>query len=126
MKRAEIPRKRRVGERAWFEYHCYEGHDSSDAQAWYRSHQQVTILAHEEVDEPYFLDDGSEATRYHYRVRFADGHEHSAFDDELHNSPEGFGTQAWTPGGFGPPHYTDIERHDPAYAAWAKANGHNG
>lgn len=82
------------GERAWFEYHCYQGHDSSDAQLWYRSHQPVTVLGldpkgeyveglwgtHEER-----ADGGMPAT---YRVRFEDGHEGTAFEDELLRGPE--------------------------------------
>lgn len=80
------------GEVAWFEYHCYEGHDSADAQAWYRSHQQVTVLR---VSEP-----GPEGTTAEerdeagwsrcYRVRFADGLEWDVFEDELLTGSEHF------------------------------------
>lgn len=65
----------------WFEYHCHEGHDSGDAEAWYRSHQRVEIvrpLSDDETDAPMF------------RVRFADGHEHDVFEDELVGSPANF------------------------------------
>jgi len=73
------------GDRAWFEYHCWESPESYDAPAWYRSHQFVTIL---EVEE----NDGTGLTRaerdecalsFTYTVRFPDGLEWCAFEDEL-------------------------------------------
>ncbi len=33
---------RNVGDVVWFEYHCWESPESSDAEIWYRSHQKVT------------------------------------------------------------------------------------
>lgn len=65
----------------WFEYHCHEGHDSSDREAWYHSHQQVEVvrpLTDDEADMPMF------------RVRFADGLEWDVFGDELCDSPADF------------------------------------
>ncbi len=32
--------KRLARGRRWFEYHCYEGEDSSDAELWHHTHQQ--------------------------------------------------------------------------------------
>ena len=56
--------------RRLFEYHCYEGEDSSDAELWHHTHQPVTVLAK------------VEGIRM-YRVRFSDGLEYDVFDDEL-------------------------------------------
>lgn len=78
----------RVGEFAWFEYHCNESPDSPDAPAWYRSHQRVAILALEE-------NDGAGLTRaernecgqpFTYAVQFPDGLQWCAFEDELSDS----------------------------------------
>jgi len=71
MNDARLARGRRL-----FEYHCYEGEDSADAELWHRTHQPVTILAR--------LNKGSKYLEERmYRVRFADGFEHDVFDDEL-------------------------------------------
>ena len=69
--------KRLARGRRLFEYHCYEGEDSGDAELWHHTHQPVTVLAKTQArglggDEPRM-----------YRVRFADGYEHEVFDDEL-------------------------------------------
>lgn len=78
------------GERAFFEYHCNQSHDSEDAQLWYRSHQEVTVLGRGD-------DDGHAATHAEraengtpriYSVRFDDGHEGEVFEDELLRSSE--------------------------------------
>jgi len=112
---------RAVGEQAFFEYHCHQGHDSSDAAAWYRTQQPVTIL---ECHAPDLEED--EEAGYGYVVQFLDGHTHQTFDDELHDSPEQFGTQASVgEGGFYAPSSEEIRPHDPAYADWAEANGYN-
>jgi hypothetical protein len=66
----------------WFEYHCHEGHDSSDAPAWYRSHERVTILR---VVEP-ANDDHSGV----FRARWNDGFEWDVWGDELMDSPADF------------------------------------
>lgn len=67
----------------WFEYHCYEGEDSSDAKLWHHTHQQVIIL-HEIVE------DVDEENKPMYRVKFDDGLEADVFGDELVKSPEAF------------------------------------
>lgn len=67
--------KRLAGGRRLFEYHCYEGEDSSDAELWYHTHQQVVVLSK--------LKD-AELPMYH--VRFVDGSEFDVFSDELVNT----------------------------------------
>lgn len=77
--------KRLARGRRWFEYHCYEGEDSGDAELWHRTHQQIVIVhkcGRDEVDE---LDVGRM-----YHIRFADGYEYECFDDELVRSPAEF------------------------------------
>ena len=65
--------------RRWFEYHCYEGEDSCDAELWHHTHQQVVVLSKlKDTDMPM------------YRVCFSDGFEYDVFDDELVRSPEDF------------------------------------
>jgi hypothetical protein len=77
----------KVGKKFWFEYHCYEGHDSCDAEIWYRSHQKVKVLSISEL--------GVGDTKYErlmegqprvYKVRFKDGLEWDVFEDELMES----------------------------------------
>ena len=77
--------KRLARGRRWFEYHCYEGEDSGDAELWHHTHQQVVIVhkcGKDEVDE-------ADVGRM-YRVRFANGFEYECFDDELVHSPAEF------------------------------------
>jgi hypothetical protein len=40
-----------AGEEAYFEYHCLESMDSSDADLWLRSHQTVEILGEAEWEK---------------------------------------------------------------------------
>lgn len=86
-----------AGSRACFEYHCYEGHDSADAEAWYRSHQNVTVLKRNDPD-PYSegmtqQERSAEGVPHTYRVRWDDGFEHDAWEDELMTHPKHF----WRP-----------------------------
>jgi hypothetical protein len=76
--------KRLAHNRRWFEYHCYEGEDSTDAKLWHHTHQQVIILNKitEGVEE---LEVGKM-----YRVRFADGFEYDVLDDELLKTQKDF------------------------------------
>lgn len=76
-----------AGRRMWFEYHCLESHDSSDAQLWYRSHQQVVVLRvanqeslHEGTTK---LERGNEGIPLTYQVRLDNGFEFEVFEDEL-------------------------------------------
>lgn len=73
--------KRLAKGRRWFEYHCYEGEDSGDAELWHHTHQQVIILNREKSDlgEPRL-----------YRAKFHDGFEYTVFNDELVKSPDEF------------------------------------
>lgn len=67
--------------RRLFEYHCYEGEDSADAELWRHTHQPVEVLR--KIGEP------PEYETRMYRVRFADGLEADVFDDELvHDTSE--------------------------------------
>ena len=66
----------------WFEYHCYEGEDSCDAELWHHTHQRVEIL-HE-------IKDVDREVGRMYRVRFSDGFEHDVFADELADSSSKF------------------------------------
>ena len=82
-----------TGSRAWFEYHCSESHDSSDAPAWYHSHQQVEVLGLtdcEQVSFTTFAERMNEGMVLVYRVRFDDGLEWSVFEDELLMNPSEF------------------------------------
>ena len=85
------------GNRAWFEYHCYEGHDSCDAQLWYHSHQEVTILGEADADGSSKRMPGSapeeraeNGTPRVYRIRFTDGQVFDAAEDELMTDRKGF------------------------------------
>ena len=98
-----------TGEYAYFEYHCLRAHDSDDAEAWYRDHQRVEVVDMPDSDGRDWLYDGATmaerteaATPLLYKARFADGHEHDVFEDELLVSPSYF-----TPG-LGPPPASDI------------------
>lgn len=81
----------KVGHVFWFEYHCLESHTSGDAQAWYRSHQQVTVLS---ISTPgggdTSLQRGENGEPRVYRCQFADGLQWDIFEDELLNSPAEF------------------------------------
>jgi hypothetical protein len=78
--------------RPWFEYHCQESHDSGDAELWYRSHQRVTVLACDNAAEVNAMVDERYAGCHllAYRVRFDDGFEGTAMEDELYGDVSGF------------------------------------
>lgn len=80
------------GDEAWYEYRCLESPESSDAPLWYRSHQKVRVVSRERdeaLDAPLRerLEEGMPRV---YRVRFPDGHEGGAWEDELLTGPEWF------------------------------------
>ena len=80
-------------EERFFEYHYWESPESSDAELWYRSHQKVTVLNCENLDEygDMTLEERYEGgTPLAYRVRFADGFEGTAMEDELMNDKSDF------------------------------------
>lgn len=84
---------RAPGVRLWFEYHCLESHQSSDAKAWYRSHQQVEVLGFAKCDPAAFTtfnERGEAGHQLLYNVKFDDGLEYDVFEDELLDSPEEF------------------------------------
>ena len=90
-----------------FEYHCWEDHESSDAQAWYRSHQIVTIIGVADCDPVAFTtfkERGEAGHQILYRARFKDGFETTVFEDELLVSKK------------------DFERPDPPYARPPNSN----
>lgn len=70
--------KRFARGRRYFEYHCYEGEDSGDAELWRHTHQQVEVLNK--------IPDCDESRMY--SVRFNDGFEYDVFDDELMKTPK--------------------------------------
>jgi len=84
-------RKIKIGDFYWFEYHCWESPQSSDAELWYHSHQKVKIIG---VDVEY--DDMTEQDRYdaamlnHYKIEFKDGFVGYAGEDELYESTKDF------------------------------------
>lgn len=81
------------GEKAYFEYHCWQSHDSSDAELWYRSHQEVTIIKMEPNDGFDILQDGF-AERMDaghpiaYSVKFKDGFIGHVTEDEFFVDPK--------------------------------------
>jgi hypothetical protein len=81
-----------VGKEFWFEYHCWESLDSSDAPAWLRSHERVTVLglADCEVLAPTFDERVDGAVQIVYRARWSDGFEWDIWEDELCLSPSEF------------------------------------
>jgi hypothetical protein len=76
------------GDRAHFEYQCWESPDSNDADAWYHSHQMVTVLD-ENVDDgqrvefPTYDDRADAGMPVTYSVRFDDGLIYTVFEYEL-------------------------------------------
>ena len=80
----------KVGKTFWFEYHCYESPESCDAELWYRSHQQVKVIGVSEWSHDNLQDRIEDATPRVYRIRFNDGFEGDAWEDELVNSPDEF------------------------------------
>jgi hypothetical protein len=96
------------GEESFFEYHCWQSHDSEDAELWYRSHQPVTVVEKAfdptEVEDKFKLEKGLsvkerlEAGRpKQYRIRFEDGYEDIAWEDELMTDPRYYDDK-WKPG----------------------------
>jgi hypothetical protein len=85
------PGYRKPGDRVYFEYHCYESPESSDAELWFRSHQRVTVLKLTERG-------GGDTKRERcangepaaYDVKFADGFIGTAVEDELVDSKKQF------------------------------------
>ena len=72
------------GDVVWFEYRCWESPSSADAELWYRSHNRVTVGrmiepgGGKDIEERGF--NGHPAV---FRIRFSDGREFDATEDEL-------------------------------------------
>jgi len=84
---------RPMDKRYWFEYHCNESDDSSDAIVWRHSHQQCTLISFAKADPCFFgtiIERGEAGHCLIYRVRFDDGLEYDVFEDELVDSPDEF------------------------------------
>lgn len=78
-----------AGSYAYYEYHCYRGHDSADAQLWYRSHKKVKIVRRcKESDGNWGTigERAEEGTPAVYDIVFADGWKSAAYEDELFTS----------------------------------------
>jgi hypothetical protein len=68
----------------WFEYHCYEGEDSADAELWHHTHQRVSVLKIKERGGGETPDERAEnGWPRTYLIRFSDGFAATAFEDEL-------------------------------------------
>lgn len=86
-----------TGLRLWFEYHCWEDERSSDADLWRRSHQIVDVIGLS-PDADFFDGPGCETfdercdngCQNVYTIRFSDGFEKDAFEDELLESQDEF------------------------------------
>lgn len=74
--------------RRLFEYHCYEGEDSSDAKLWHHTHQEVRVMSK--------LDDTETPM---YKVKFNDGFTYEVFNDELLKSPSEYYRPDYVKGG---------------------------
>ena len=81
-----------VGDRAFFEYHCFEDLSSGDAAAWLRSHQQVTVIRglFDAAQDRTLSERFEEGEQGVYSVRFADGLVWDVFEDELLVDPGHF------------------------------------
>lgn len=81
----------KVGKEFWFEYHCFESPKSTDAEAWYRSHQKVKVLSIAEMGNGNTPEErGENGEPRVYKVEFPDGLKWDVFEDELMNSTDEF------------------------------------
>jgi len=83
------------GERAHFEYHCNQSPDSPDYYLWQHTQQPVEVLGLGDCDDfsdemPTIAERSEEGVPLTYRVRFDDGVEGPAFEDELLTHPKYF------------------------------------
>lgn len=81
-----------IGKRYWFEYHCWESHQSGDAEIWYHSHEQCEVVAVVGETAAYttLAERAEQGMQMTYKVRFDDGTEHDVFEDELMESRDSF------------------------------------
>jgi hypothetical protein len=88
-----IDKFREPGTIVWFEYHCWEDHNSADAELWYHSHQQATVGECENAEEFGHMTQEERieaACPLAYKIKFADGFTHTGIEDELVDSREEF------------------------------------
>jgi len=87
----------RRGETAYFEYHCDKSKSSQDYPAFQHSHQTAKVLR---ISEPgvgrTLMERGKNSLIRTYVIRFADGLEWDAFEDELLTSPKYYDPE-WDP-----------------------------
>jgi hypothetical protein len=96
----------RPGEMAYFEYHCYMGHDSADAELWYRTHQPVLVVKMTAPGAGRTYNDRAKAgVPRMWRIRFLDGGTGDAFEDELYTD-----MKYWSRD-FNPPSDEEIAAH---------------
>ena len=86
MEHKTLEDKRLARGRRWFEYHCWEDEQSSDANLWHHTHQKVTVLRKLPDSESI----GNGETIKMYRIKFLDNFEADVFGDELVKSPQDF------------------------------------
>ena len=87
---------RPVGQECFFEYHCWESDSSNDTDLWHRSHQKVIITGiapndaympdSDVVPVPSLDERYDSAVLISYTIRFMDGYEGVAVEDELLDS----------------------------------------
>lgn len=80
------------GTKRWFEYQCFESHDSEHAELWYRSHRQVTVgkCRNPEYGQWSQSERYEDCTPLVYHIQFDDGFEQDAFEYELMTSQDQF------------------------------------
>jgi hypothetical protein len=81
----------RRGDRAWFEYHCWESDESADAKVWHHSHQRVKVL--KLTERGYGATEGDRCNNglpALFKVQFEDGFIEDVFEDELLKSKRSF------------------------------------
>ncbi|KKN91192.1 hypothetical protein LCGC14_0220590 [marine sediment metagenome] len=88
---SEIENVRTIGSTLFFEYHCEESHLSSDADLWYRSHQEVEVIEfspNDGFDVPTLEERCEIGCPIMYQVKFNDGFVGGVFEDELLDSED--------------------------------------
>lgn len=83
----------KIGSELWFEYHCWEDEKSADAELWHHSHQKATVIGiapNDGMEIPTRKEREDCGQPISYKVRFADGFESDACEDELMDSKKIF------------------------------------
>jgi hypothetical protein len=82
-----------IGSVWWFEYHCWEDEKSTDAELWHHSHQKATVIGiapNDGMEIPTHKARWECGQPLSFKVRFADGFESVACEDELMSSKQMF------------------------------------